>query len=116
MMRSIIAPIVLLAALLAGCGSSAPLSKHDNFSYLYGKSGAQMPLQARVHHTSPERSRVYYKLNTKDLLYKSDGGGGPFHAVVRISYESYAAFGSSVLLDSASTIIDDESLDPSEDK
>jgi GWxTD domain-containing protein len=75
-----------------------------------------MPLQARVHHVSEEQSRVYYKLSTRDLLYKSDGTGGPFHAVVRISYESYEAFGSKVLLDSASTIIDDESLDPNEDK
>lgn len=111
-------PIALLlsAVLLAGCAASSPMSKRDNFSYLYGKSGAQMPVQARVHHISPERSRVYYKLNTKDLLYKRDGGGGTFHAVVRMSYESYDAFGSSILLDSASTIIDDSSTDPTEDK
>ncbi len=56
------------------------LTKRDNFAYLYGKGGRQMALEARVHHTTPERSRVYYKLNTKDLLYKSDGTGGPFHA------------------------------------
>lgn len=108
--------LLITALFLAGCSASAPISKRDNFSYLYGKSGAQMPLQARVHHISPDQSRVYYKLSTKDLLYKSDGGGGPFHAVVRISYESYDAFGSKLLLDSASTIIDDESTDPSEDK
>ncbi|MBK8708144.1 MAG: hypothetical protein IPN30_06585 [Flavobacteriales bacterium] len=73
-------------------------------------------MEARVHHTSPERSRVYYKLSTRDLLYKSDGTGGPFHARVRISYESYNGYGSKVLLDSASTLIDDETVDPSEDK
>lgn len=112
-------PLALLltaAALLAGCAASTPASKRDNFSYLYGKGGAQMPLQARVHHISPEQSRVYYKLSTKDLLYKSDGGGGPFHAVVRVSYEAYPAFGSKTLLDSASTIIDDASTDLTEDK
>ncbi len=59
---------------------------------------------------------MYYKLNTRDLLYKSDGTGGPFHAVVRISYESYDAFGSKLLLDSASTIIDDKSTGSFEDK
>ncbi len=107
---------LIIALLFSACTSSAPMNKRDNFSYLYGKGGGQMQLQARVHHTSPERSRVYYKLSTKDLLYKSDGTGGPFHAVVRISYESYDAFGSKNLLDSASTIIDDESLDPGEDK
>lgn len=108
--------LVLVALLLAGCSSSAPLNKRDNFSYLYGKGAAQMPLQARVHHLGGDRSRVYYKLNTADLLYKSDGTGGPFHAVVRISYEAYDAFGSKVLLDSASTVINDASISPSEEK
>lgn len=111
-----IVALLTTTMLLAGCGTSAPMSKRDNFSYLYGKSGAQMPIHARVHHISPDQSRVYYKLSTKDLLYKSDGSGGPFHAVVRISYETYDAFGSSLLLDSASTIIDDASNDPMEDK
>jgi GWxTD domain-containing protein len=107
----------LLCALLAwGCSSSTPVSKRDNFAYLYGKGGSQMSFDARVHHTTPDRSRVYYKLGTRDLLYKSDGTGGPFHARVRISYESYNAYGSKVLLDSASTMIDDEAEDPSEDK
>lgn len=106
----------LAAVLLAACSSSAPLSKRDNFSYLYGKGSTQMPLQVRVHHVGNDRSRVYFKLNTTDLLYKSDGTGGPFHAVVRISYESYEAFGSKVLLDSASTVIDDASQSPSEEK
>lgn len=108
--------VLALAALWTGCSSSAPISKRDNFSYLYGKGGAQMPVKARVHHIGPDRSRVYYSLNTTDLLYKSDGTGGPFHAVVRISYEAYDAYGSKLLLDSASTIIDDESTRPTEEK
>lgn len=108
--------LVAAALISAGCGSSEPLSKRDNFSYLYGKGGSQLQLEARVHHTSPDRSRVYFKLSTRDLLYKSDGTGGPFHAVVRISYESYDALSSKNLLDSASTIIDDESTMPGEEK
>ena len=115
MMRSLYL-LVLTGLLLAGCGSAVPVNKRDNLAYLYGKGGSQMMLQARVHHISPDRSRVYYKLNTRDILYKSDGTGGPFHASMRISYESYDAYGGKVLLDSASTLIDDESLDPTEDR
>ncbi|MBK7101961.1 MAG: GWxTD domain-containing protein [Flavobacteriales bacterium] len=111
-----IGALLVAMTLINGCGPSAALTKRDNFSYLYGKGGGQMVLQARVHHTTPERSRVYFKLNTKDLLYKSDGTGGPFHATLRISYESYDSFGSKTLLDSASTIIDDESVDPARTK
>ncbi|HQW39974.1 MAG: GWxTD domain-containing protein [Flavobacteriales bacterium] len=108
--------LVLLALFVAGCGSAVPVNNRDNLAYLYGKGGSQMLLQARVHHISPERSRVYYKLNTREILYKSNGTGGPFHASVRISYESYDAYGGKVLLDSASTLIDDESIDPTEER
>lgn len=108
--------LVLCALLAAGCGSSLPVNKRDNLAYLYGKGGSQLPLQARVHHISPDRSRVYYKLSTRDILYKSDGTGGPFHASLRVSYESYDAYGGKMLLDSASTLIDDESTDPTEDR
>lgn len=114
--RKYVLSLLLLAGFWHGCATTAPLASKDNFSYLYGKSSAQLPLQARVHHIGPDLSRVYYSLNTTDLLYKSDGTGGPFHASVRISYESYDSFGSKVLLDSASTIIDDESTEPSEEK
>jgi len=108
--------LILLALLVAGCGSAIPVSQRDNLAYLYGKGGSQMLLQARVHHISPDRSRVYYKLNTREILYKSNGTGGPFHASLRISYESLDAYGGKMLMDSASTLIDDESTDPTEER
>ena len=108
--------IIIAAALLVACSSSAPMSRRDNLAYIYGKGSAQMPLQARVHHIGDERSRIYFKLNTADLLYKSDGTGGPFHAKVRIRYEAYDSFGAKAPLDSASTLIDDSSPEPTEEK
>ncbi|MCB9163444.1 MAG: GWxTD domain-containing protein [Flavobacteriales bacterium] len=107
---------VAFAALLIACSSTAPLSRRDNLAYLYGKGSTQMPLQARVHHIGEERSRIYFKLNTADLLYKSDGTGGPFHARVRVHYEAYDSFAAKTPLDSASTLIDDASTDPAEAK
>ena len=108
--------IIIAAALLVACSSSAPMSRRDNLAYIYGKGSAQMPLQARVHHIGDERSRIYFKLNTADLLYKSDGTGGLFHAKVRIRYEAYDSFGAKAPLDSASTLIDDSSPEPTEEK
>jgi len=103
-------------AVLVACSSSVPLSRRDNLAYIYGKGSAQMPLLARVHHLGDERSRIYFKLNTADLLYKSDGTGGPFHAKVRVHYEAYDSFGAKAPLDSASTLIDDPSPEPTEEK
>lgn len=105
-----------VAILLAACGSSAGTTKRDNIAYLYGKGGTGMSLQARVYHPTADRSTLYYKIPTRDLLYKSAGGGAPYHAVIRISYETYADWSSRTPLDSASTVVQDSSMDLSEDK
>ncbi len=106
--------VILLVA--AGCAGTATTSKRDNFAYIYGKGGGSIDLQARVHNTSADHSAIYYKLRTRDLLYKSDGTGGPFRSVVKITYESYSDWGSKTLLDSASTLLQDKSTDTNEDK
>jgi GWxTD domain-containing protein len=111
-------PLIVGAAvlLLAACGSNASTTRRDNIAYLYGKSSSSIQLDARVHHEDGERSTLYYKLPTRELLYKSDGSGGPFKAVVRLSYAIYSDWNAKVLLDSASVVIQDKSLDPSEEK
>ncbi len=113
-MKPLIALLCVL--LIAACGSSPQAMQRNNQVALYGKGTTQLRLSARVHHTTPEHSTVYYKLNTRDLLYKSDGSGGPFRAAVRITYESYADWGSKQLLDSASTIVQDKSTDTNEER
>ncbi len=50
---------------------------------------------------------MYFKLHTEDLLYKSEGGGGPFRANVLLTYEAFAANGSKLPMDSASTYVRD---------
>lgn len=117
-LRHTIAFLLLTSVIAAGCGSSTATTgggKRDNLAYLYGK-GAQLRLRARVYHSSTELSTVYYKLSTRDLLYKSDGSGGPFRSVVRVTYEAYTDWNMRTLLDSASTMVVDKSTDPAEDK
>lgn len=100
-----------------GCASStATAVRRDNLAHLYGKNAAQLRLHARVYHTAPTQGTVYFKLRTSDLLYKSDGSGGPFRAMVRVSYEAYADWSARNLLDSASTLVMDNSLMTGEDK
>lgn len=111
--------LVALAAgglVLAGCGSSTPTVSRDNVAYMYGRGGEQIRLETRVYHHAPERSTLYYKLPTNDLLYKGDGSGGPFKAHVRLTYEAYPDWNSKVLLDSASTLVQDKADDPGQEK
>ncbi len=110
----VLVPACLLIA--AGCGSSTATTKRDNLAFLYGRGGPPLLLEARVYHASNESSTLYFKLRTRDLLYKSEGSGKPYKAVVRISYEAYAEWNAKTLLDSASTLIQDSSTDTSEDK
>jgi len=114
-------PLTILGAcvqllLVIGCGGSAPTVRRDNLVHLYGRNASQLRLHARVHHTTPEQGTVYFKLRTSDLLYKSDGSGGPFRAMVRVSYEAYSDWNARNLLDSASTLVSDQSLATDEDK
>lgn len=113
-MRTLLPLLALL--LLHACGSAPQAMKRDNQVALYGKGTSQLRLNARVYHRSEENSTVFYKLNTRDLLYKSDGTGGPYRAVVRILYESYADWGSKQLLDSASTLVQDFTTDTDEER
>ena len=110
----IIGSLVLLT--ISGCSSSAPIAAGDNFAYLYNKGATGIQLEARVYQPDADRATIYFKLRTKDLLYKGTGGGGPYHARVVMSYEAYPALGSKELLDSASTFVKDQSMVPHEDK
>lgn len=104
------------AALLIGCGSSAPSVHRDNLAYLYGKGPSNLRVQARVYHESADHSLIHYKLHTADLLYKADGAGGPFKAQVRVTYSTYSDPAARHLLDSASTVVTDKSDMPGEER
>ena len=99
----------IVSVVVSGCGGSASTTKRDDLAYLYGKDASVFRLSARVYHESAARSVIYFKLNTADLLYKSDGGGEPYVASVRISYASFTSLNSRQLIDSSSTVISDRS-------
>lgn len=117
MSRQAVRPWAVLAPLLlAACSSQAPMAAGDNFAYLYGRGAATLRLEARVYRPAEGQALVYYKLRTADLLYKGTGGGGPYHARVAVRHESLPSLGSRQVLDSASTLVGDQSMLPDEDK
>jgi|694.fasta_scaffold05732_9 GWxTD domain-containing protein len=109
--------VAAVVAIMAGCSSSAPsAAPRENLSYLYGRDAALLRLSARIYHASPVRSQIYFKLHTRDLLYKGDGSGGPFGADVKVTYEAFDAATGKQLLDSSSTRVRDRSTNPGDDK
>lgn len=116
-MRSLARGFLVMGLItLLGCASGPPTAKREDMSYLYGKNASDLQLDVRVYHTSEERSTIYFKLRTQDLLYKSKGGGAPYHAQVLLSYATFPSWNSKELLDSASTLIRDVADTPAEDK
>lgn len=116
MRAALILVLLLVLPFQQGCVSYVPVAGGDNFAYLYGKGTAAVRIDARAYNGSDQRSTIYFKLHTRDLLYKSMGTGGPFHARVLVKYEAYPAMGDPALLDSASTWVKDTSSDPNEEK
>lgn len=107
---------VLVALAMTACRGSAPIMQRDNLVHVYGKGPASIRLDARVQHIDEERSVIYFKLNTADLLYKGDGVGGSFKARARITYGSFPNWESRQLLDSASTMVTDVSTTANEER
>lgn len=110
--------VMTSAVLLAACGSRPPAGGRggNNLAYLYGQESAALELRARIHHSAEDASTLHYRIRTRDLLYKSEGGGAPFRAQVRITCESYADRNARELLDSVSTLVKDVSEDALPDK
>ncbi len=116
-MRTTVIITALLVMLFApGCGSSVSSTQRDNVAYLYGKGSAAIQLRARVHHPDDQHSKIYFKLPTRDLLYKSDGSGAPFKALVRLSYHAYSDWNARAPVDSASILVEDLASTPNSDQ
>lgn len=109
-------PFFLVALpIVQGCGEGTAARTRSDMSYLYSGGDRTLRLVARVHHESNERSVIYFKLHTADLLYKSTGGEG-FHSLVELRYEAFPSWNSKELLDSASTLIKDRAEGPDSDQ
>jgi GWxTD domain-containing protein len=102
-------------ATLVACTSSAPMIHRDNVAQMYGRGSGAIRLHARVYHEDAERSIIHYKVNTADLLYKSDGSG-PFKAQARLTYATYSSPEARQLRDSASTLLTDRMDGPAEER
>ncbi|MBL8001374.1 MAG: GWxTD domain-containing protein [Flavobacteriales bacterium] len=102
--------LLVAAAVLQGCGSSTATTKgaDTGSSGTQDRSTGELRFEARLHHATADRTVIYFKLHTADLLYKSQGGGGPFRSNVTILYEAYPIGGGKNLLDSASTFVRDQ--------
>lgn len=91
--------------ILSGCFTSTKIS-NQNLSYIYWKESSILHPRFMVFHLSDSISRLYYSINSKELLYSKEDDKQEFTAAFAISYKLYPSLESKELLDSASLKID----------
>lgn len=106
---------MVLMGVLAACTGTQQASR-SNYAAQYAYDADAPRVDARLHAHSTGQATILFRLRTQDLLYKSEVGGPPYNASVRITYLAYADAGLRQMVDSASTVVNDRADDPSEDK
>jgi len=98
--------IILFSILIfSGCFTSTKIS-NQNLSYIYWNESSILHPKFIVFHLSDSISRLYYSINSKELLYSKEDGTQEFSAAFAISFKLYPSLESKELLDSASLKID----------
>ena len=95
--------IIVLFSILtfSGCFTSSKISNR-NLSYIYTKESGILHPKFIVFHISDTISRIYYLINSKELLYSRENDKQEFTANFAFSYRLYQSLESKELLDSAS--------------
>lgn len=98
--------VIILCA--AGCITINKLGV-TNLEYLYRSESNFADMEAKAHHISGEKTRVYYRLNLSGLLYEKPEGKQRFMANFMIHFDLYESFTQGALIDSGSFIFSDSS-------
>ena len=95
-----------LLLLLAGCTVNKAVSD-SNLSEMYRSSDEFLEPDFIVYHRSNDSSTVFFRFNTKNLLYARKLNAKNPTARVRLGYRLYQDFESNALLDSGSVVLTD---------
>lgn len=105
--------VLVLVIILGGCGGVEKLSNRD-FADVYRKNSKLIEPDFAVYHPGDMKTEVYFRINTEPLVYVENPRDGKFTGKVKIAYKLYEDFESRTLIDSASTVIEDETEEISE--
>lgn len=96
-------------ATLVGCNTTTKLT-NQNVHYIYNTEASMLHPEFQVMHVNDSLSRLYFKVNSSELLYTKKNEDTTFTATFAVSFVLYESYESNVVLDSASMLVKDSPL------
>lgn len=97
---------LLLITFLTACNSSKKINTTPNFATQFNSSSRGIDVDFKIYHHAEDSSKIYFALESEELLYTRENAGSDFKASFVVGYKLYNAEGK-ILLDSASRQFDD---------
>ncbi len=104
-------PGVLVVLLFTGCTSKTGFQASD-VGYVYNTKDLAPRPEFVVHHISKDQTRVYYRINSADLLYMREPEETVYKANFTIGFSLAPSFEITTQLDSGMVVIKDQATTP----
>ena len=102
-----------LALLLTTFGCSSKKGyQSNNISYIYDTKNLALRPDFYVYHVSDTLTRVYYSINSNNLLYMRNGENSAYNAIFSLRYELVPSFENTAILDSGGFTVRDVEMNP----
>ena len=104
--------LILLAFILQACAGQRNLDSTD-MSYLYDQKKVGLRPDFRVFHLNDSISRIYYRIENQNLLYRKDSESLSYKALFELQYKLTFGSRDEYLLDTARFQFEDAMFEPS---
>jgi GWxTD domain-containing protein len=98
------------ALLLASCSGQKGLA-YKNMAQNYQQESVLVRPEFTLQHINDSVSRLYFSVNSSELLYSRELGSDTFKTAIRVSYNFIKSFDSELVLDSGKIIIKDQMIE-----
>lgn len=99
-MKKVFLYTILLS--LVACVTPSRIS-NKNLAFLYSKESYPIRFEYSIYHVNDTLSRIYFSVNSKDLLYMKHEDGVHFFSKILVSYQLFRSYESKEIIDSSST-------------
>ena len=94
--------LIVLLLVFTSCAIPGRIS-NKNLAFLYNKESYPIHFDYDIYHVNDTVSRIYFSVNSKDLLYMRHDDGIHYFSKILVSYQLFRSYESKEIIDSSST-------------